>query len=45
MTSTKTNTMTNKIKTKLLNFLDKHNIEYEFNHEIQELYVDITLTK
>ena len=39
MTSTKTNTMTNKIKTKLLNFLDKHNIEYEFNHEIQELYV------
>ena len=37
--------MTNKIKTKLLNFLDKHNIEYEVNDEIQELYVDITLTK
>jgi len=37
--------MTENIKTKLLNFLNKHNIEYEFNHEIQEIYVDITITK
>jgi hypothetical protein len=36
--------MTTNTKTKLLNFLNKHNIEYEFNLEIQELYVDITIT-
>jgi len=37
--------MTENTKTILLNFLNKHNIEYEFNLEIQELYVDITITK
>ena len=35
--------MTENTKIKLLNFLNKHNIEYEFNQEIQELYVDITI--
>ena len=37
--------MTKNTKALLLNFLKKHNIEYEFNLEIQELYVDITITK
>jgi len=37
--------MTKNTKALLLNFLNKHNIEYEFNHEIEEIYVDITITK
>ena len=36
--------MTKNTKALLLNFLNKHKIEYEFNLEIQELYVDITIT-
>ena len=36
--------MTNNERTDLLNYLNNNKIEYEFNKEIQELYVDITVT-